>query len=140
MLTREEYGEYLKNPQLESEALKEGFKETNDFVRNAKHYEKYTSSATQNLAQDYGREIAFLNYLNDTNPNSLTTNQQDALQEANEAVQTLSKEEQRAKEEELSLRLIQKKHTQAGYLNATILIFVVLNFGFFIAALLLIAQ
>ena len=122
MLTREEYAANLNKKQPLSELEKEQLKETNQFIKNAHYYEKYTSNITQEIIHDYGREIAFLNYLKDTNPNSL------------------SREEQRARADELALKLTQKKNTHAGYMNATIVIFVVLNLGFFLAALLLIAQ
>lgn len=140
MLTREEYAANLNKKQPLSELEKEQLKETNEFIKNAKRYEKYTSDLTQEIVNDYGREIAFLNSLKDTNPTSLTPEEQETLRLGNEAFQTLSREEQRAREDELTLRLTQKKNTHAGYMNATILIFVVLNFGFLIAALLLIAQ
>lgn len=140
MLTREEYSTNLRKKQPLSEPEKAALKETNQFIQQAKLYEKYTSNITQEIVNDYGREIAFLNSLKDTNPNSLTYDQHEALRLGNEAFQSLSKEEQRAYESELSLRLTQKKNTHAGYMNATILIFVVLNFGFLIAALLLIVQ
>lgn len=140
MLTREEYAANLNKKQPLSELEKKQLKETNQFIKNAHYYEKYTSNITQEIVHDYGREIAFLNYLKDTNPNSLTSDQQEAWQQGNEAFQTLSREEQRARADELALKLTQKKNTHAGYMNATIVIFVVLNLGFFLAALLLIAQ
>ena len=117
MLTREEYAANLNKKQPLSELEKKQLKETNQFIKNAHYYEKYTSNITQEIVHDYGREIAFLNYLKDTNPNSLTPDQQEAWQQGKEAFQTLSREGQRARADELALKLMQKKNPLPNFPN-----------------------
>ena len=133
MLTRSEMKEAINQPQPLNETEKENVKQQEEFIRNAIYYSKYTPPETQGI-------VEFLKSLKEMNPESFNINQQEALSRGENVLKTPTKDARKAREQEQSLRLVRKQERRAGYMNATIIIFVVANFGLLIAALLLISS
>ena len=140
MLTRSEMKEAINQPQPLNETEKENVKHQEEFIRNAIYYSKCSPPETQGIVGDYKREIQFLKSLKEMNPESFNINQQEALSRGENVLKTPTKDARKAREQEQSLRLVRKQERRAGYMNATIIIFVVANFGLLIAALLLISS
>ena len=98
--------------------------------------EEVLNEEETNKVIEFDSQIAFLESLKERNGN-----QSNALERSSKIISIESKLEERRKKEELKeeniLKLTRTKQRRAGYTNASVIIFVVLNLGFLIAALLL---
>jgi len=110
-----------------------------DYIKLKKYCDPYGPVASEKIENDYEHEMAFLNTLKERNQN-----QENALQNSATVNQTLSFDEVRKqalqKEEQLTLSRKLNQEKKAGYMNASIILFLVLNLGLFFAGMLLLLK
>ncbi len=137
METRKTYGELFTKPTL-TPLEETKVTEFESYIKFSKIYGPYISPGNQDIVNTYDREIKFLQGLQDTEKNP---NIQERIS-VGETLMTiipkdeqkrLENEEQKNKEQALQLKLDKR----AGYMNASILIFVICNLGLFLATFLL---
>ena len=137
MISRKTYGNLINQEEVLKEEEKNKIIEFENYIKDIKRYKEYTPIPfTEEVSNRYDNQIAFLESLKERN-----VNQNDTLNRSTKIIPIESKLEERRKKEELEnenvLRLTRSKQKRAGYTNASVIIFVVLNLGFLIAALLL---
>ncbi len=137
MESRKTYGELLTKPDLNEEE-QEKILEFEKFITNAKKYEPYTNDYTKNIIRSYEHEIEFLKGLQEHEKNENIKRTIQNGEQITSITSILDQRIQKKEEKEQQIYTLQKrKEKRAGYLNASILIFIVSNFGLFLAAILL---
>ena len=137
MESRKTYGELFTKPSLSQEENNKII-EFERYVEKSKKYAPYLSAFNQEVVQTYVREILFLESLKEEEKND-NIKARIQVGERNQKIISLDDEkrqrveEQRQKEQNLQLKLDKR----AGYMNASILIFVICNLGLFLATFLL---
>lgn len=137
MVSRKTYKNLINQEEVLSEEETNKVIEFEDYIKDIKRYKEYTATPfTEEVSNGYDSQIAFLESLKEIN-----ANQSDALERSPKIISIESKLEERRKKEALKeeniLKLTRTKQRRAGYTNASVIIFIVLNLGFLIAALLL---
>ena len=137
MVSRKTYSNLINQEEVLNEEETNKIIEFENYIKDIKRYKEYTATPfTEEVINGYDSQIAFLESLKERNGN-----QSDALERSSKIIPIESKLEERRKKEELKeeniLNLTRTKQRRAGYTNASVIIFVVLNLGFLIAALLL---
>ena len=136
MISRKTYGNLINQEEPLDTSAENKLIEAEDFFMNAKTYTGYVPYTAEEASNQYEKQIAFLESLKERN-----VNQEKAVQRGHKIFSIIPKIEERRKKEELEkenvLRLTRSSQKRAGYTNASIIIFIVLNIGFLIAALLL---
>lgn len=137
MISRKTYGNLINQEKVLKEEEKNKVIEFENYIKDIKRYKEYTPNPfTEEVSNGYDNQIAFLESLKERN-----VTQNDALDRSTKIIPIESKLEERRKKEELEneyvLKLTRSKQKRAGYTNASVIIFVVLNLGFLLAALLL---
>ena len=124
-----------KSTSLSEEELKKIINFENYIVRSKKH-EPYLTEENIKIVQNYDKEIAFLKSLQEKN-----NNQQEALARSQKITPIIPIEEQKeidlekTRQQEQKLEL--KKQTRAGYMGGAMLIYLTLNLGLFIVAIII---
>ncbi len=141
METRKKYGELFTKPTPWTEIEQQNVLEFENFIKNSKEYRDYTNEQNKRIVSDYDHEIAFLESLSDEQKNdnikrtiAVGKNMQQIISIEDEYL----KQQFIAQEKEKALEL--KLQKRAGYTNASILIFIICNLGFFLAFMLLMLQ
>lgn len=137
MVSRKTYSNLINQENVLNEEENNKIIEFENYIKDIKRYKEYTDTPfTEEVSNGYDSQIAFLEGLKERNGN-----QNDALGRSTKIIPIESKLEERRKKEELKeeniLKLTRTKQRRAGYTNASVIIFVVLNLGLLIAALLL---
>ncbi len=119
----------------EEKALLEKRKE---YIKEAVEYLEFLPEAAQEYVDDYKRETLFLDSLRDEEKNeTIRKNIMDAKTILDKPSKLQREEMKRDKEQVLIRKREMQRERQAGYMNATIIIFLVANLGLFLATLLL---
>ena len=137
MISRKTYSNLINQEEVLKEDETNKVIEFENYIKDIKRYKEYTPNPfAEEVNNGYDNQIAFLESLKERNGN-----QSDALERSTKIIPIESKLEERRKKEELEnenvLKLTRSKQKRAGYTNASVIIFVVLNLGFLLAALLL---
>lgn len=137
MISRKTYSNLINQEEVLKEEETNKVIEFENYIKDIKRYKEYTPNPfTEEVNNGYDNQIAFLESLKERN-----ATQNDALDRSTKIIPIESKLEERRKKEELEnenvLKLTRSKQKRAGYTNASVIIFVVLNLGFLLAALLL---
>ena len=138
MISRKTYSNLINQENPLNASEESNVIEAEDFFKNAKKYTGYVPYTAEEASNQYEKQIAFLESLS---ANDRNENQEKAVQRGDKIFSIIPKIEERRKKEELEsenvLKLTRSKQKRAGYTNASVIIFVVLNLGFLLAALLL---
>lgn len=137
MISRKTYSNLINQEEVLKEDETNKVIEFENYIKDIKRYKEYTPNPfAEEVNNGYDNQIAFLESLKERN-----ATQNDALDRSTKIIPIESKLEERRKKEELEnenvLKLTRSKQKRAGYTNASVIIFVVLNLGFLLAALLL---
>ncbi len=140
MESMNEYKKIMENP-LPTQVDKEKLEEFLSYMNQIQAFKEFAPPISQEHYASYEHEMEILNYLNSEQPNPYYEEQ---LQKFEKIAALPSLEEQKAKEqqrqEEYTLKLQKSKEKHAGFTNASILIFVTINLGLFLASLLLLLK
>ncbi len=137
MESRSTYRRAMENPNPTEEEKRQVL-EFQEYLKLKREQNDYAPPISNEIERDYRHEMEYLKSLQEMNPN---THYEEILKKDQEILNKPSKLEMRniqmQKEEELSLKRTLSREKKAGFTNASILIFVVLNLGLFLATLLL---
>ncbi len=135
LVSRKKYFELINKPTPLTPEEQKQVEEFENTLISIQENKEYAPDPAFRISQTYKEQIDFLN-----NVKSLNPNQQGALDRSASILELSSRKEQKKEQGQRLVLKQEKQYQRAGYMNATILIFVVFNFAFLIAALLLIAR
>lgn len=132
--SKTEYKKIIHQEESLTNEEKEKINNFENYILRSKEYAPFLTKENLEIVQNYEKEISFLESLKERNQN-----QQEAIQRSKQLLSTLSLEEQNQKKQKewqkREFQIQNKQQTSAGYLNATILIYITINLGLMIAGL-----
>ena len=107
-----------------------------NYLLRSKKQEPYLSEENLKIVANYEKEMEFLKALKEKNPN-----QKEAIDRSQNITSAISIEEEKQIEEEKkyqeSINKEQKLQTNAGFLNASVLIYITINLGLLIVGMMI---
>lgn len=132
--SKTEYKNLINKQQALTEEEKQKVTHFENYILRSKQQEPYITEENLEIVHNYEKEISFLESLKERNQN-----QTEAIKRSEKIIPIISYEvqKQQLQEEQQRKETMAKKkqQTNAGYLNATILIYITINLGLMIAGL-----